>query len=182
MNIRYEIMSKNYHVICLALAVLMVSACSFQNYVGLKDSPNSTNSVYPKSGHWVGENKEPGEASVSFDLSKSGKITNFILTAFVGTPVSSCEITIEQAQLEVDKENGTFVISYLMEYEELEKQLGKAVMSLGAIPKGKPYEVLRIEGSVTETMLTGTYTIHVCGPVLYFQPQTGAWNPQWKQP
>lgn len=182
MNRRHHFMSIIYHGICLSLAALMLSACSPKNDVGIEKATTATNSAFPKPGHWVGENKEPGEASVSFDLSDSGQVTNFILVASIGTPISSCEITIEQAQLKVDKEGGTFVLSYLMEYEELEKQLGAAVMSLGVIPKGEPYEVLHIEGTATETMLTGTYTIHVCGPVLYFQTETGAWNPQWKQP
>lgn len=182
MNRRHRLISIFYFVICLSLAALMLSVCSPEYDAWVEKATAAMNSSFPKPGHWVGENKEPGEASVSFDLSDSGQVTNYILTASIGTPISSCEITIKQAQLAVDEENGSFVLSYLMEYEELEKQLGAAVMSLGVIPEEKPYEVLHIEGTATETMLTGTYTIHVCGPVLYIQPETGAWNPQWKQP
>ena len=180
MNRQHRLMSIINHVICLSLVALMLSSCSPKNDAEKEKATPATESTFPRPGHWVGENKESGEASVSFDLSDSGKMTNFILTAFIGTPVSSCEITIEQAQLEVDKESKTFVISYLMDYKELEKQLGAGVMSLGVIPKGEPYEVLHIEGTATETTLTGIYTIRVCGTTLFIQPETGAWNPQWK--
>jgi hypothetical protein len=169
-------------VIHILLTVLFLSACSLANGTGIGNATAVMNSPFPKPGHWVGENKEPGEARVSFDLLESGLVTNFILTASIRMPPSSCEITVREAPLDVDKEGGIFVLSYMMEYEELEKQLGAAVMSLGVIPKGEPYEVLHIEGTASETMLTGIYTLRACGPTLYFQPETGAWNPQWKQP
>lgn len=179
MNKWHRLMLFISHIICLSIAALILFACSTKIEVKKEKAPPATGSAFPRPGHWEGEKKESAEASVSFDLSDSGQLTNFILTASIGTPISSCEISIEQAQLEVDTESRTFVLSYLMDYKELEKQPGAGVMSLGVIPKGEPYEVLHIEGTATETMLTGTYTIRVCGSSLYVQPQTGEWNPQW---
>lgn len=168
-------------VITLLCAVLILAACTAKSSPVSENSSAASNSAFPKPGYWSAENKEPGEASGTFDLDDRGVITNFLFTATIGTPSESCEITIDRIQLEVDQAGGNFVLSYFMEYEALKEQLGAAVMSLGVIPEGKPYEVLHIEGAVSETSLTGTYTINACGPILYFQPQTGEWNPAWIQ-
>ena len=169
MNRRIRLMSTIHHLVCIFLAVLLLSACITIKQADKEQAPPATDSAFPRPGHWV------GEKNLSFDLSDSGQLTNFVLTTS-----ATCKITIDEAQLEVDKENGTFVISYFMDYNKLEKQLGAAVMSLGVIPKGEPYEVLHIEGTATETILTGTFTIRVCGTTLFIQPETGSWNPQWK--
>ncbi len=135
----------------------------------------------PKPGHWINENGTHGETQVSFDLSDAGDISNFSMTASFGTPRQACTIKIDRPQMQVNKD-GTFVISYSMEYADIEKELGAAVMSLGVIPTGKPYKVLHISGSTTDTTMTGDFEINICGHTLYLANNTGPWKAEWKNP
>ena len=144
----------------------------------ISSTPSSVSS-FPKPGHWA--NGTEGEAIVSFDLSDGGNISNFNMTSSFGTPTSECMIDIDRLQMQVN-EDGTFVISYSMEYKDVETELGPAVMSLGLIPEGKPYEVLHISGDTTDTTMNGTFKINVCSQILYFDNNTGLWNAQWKKP
>lgn len=178
---RTSFVSSQCRAMVILLAALTVS-CNLGRVADPGYALNDENAVLPKPGFWEGKTEAAGEASISFHLSASGEITDYVMKAAFGTPVSSCEITLDRAQLELDKDAGTFVISYLMDYEAVEEQLGAAVMSLGVIPKGEPYEVLRIEGTATASTLNGTYTVRVCGSALYFGSNTGPWNPQWKSP
>lgn len=139
-------------------------------------SPVSTS---PKPGHWANENPTQGEAMVAFDLSEGGIISNYTMTAYVGVP-NECTLKIDRLQMQVN-EDGTFVISYSMEYKDVEAELGPAVMSLMAIPTGQPHEVLHISGNTTDTMMKGTYEITVCMHAFFSGP-TRPWNTQWKNP
>ncbi len=142
--------------------------------------PKPTLSVL-KPGHWANENGTRGEAQVSFDLSDAGDISNFEMTASFGTPRQACTIKIDRPQMQVNKD-GTFVISYSMEYADVEKELGAALMSLGIIPAGKPYKVLHISGNTTDTTMNGNFEINVCGHALYLGNNTGPWKAEWKNP
>jgi hypothetical protein len=135
----------------------------------------------PKPGHWANENATQGEAIVAFDLSEGGNISNFNMTASLGTPLQECTFKIDRLPMQVN-EDGTFVISYSMEYKDVETELGPAVMSLGTIPTGQPYEVLHISGNTTDTVMKGTFKVTVCNQTLYFGNNTGPWNAQWKNP
>ena len=145
------------------------------------EGPASPVSSSLKLGHWANENGTHGEANVSFDLSDAGNISNFSMTASFGTPTQGCTMEIDRLQMQVN-EDGTFVISYSMEYADVETELGPAVMSLGIIPEGQPYEVLHISGNTTDTTMNGTYKVTVCSHTLYFDDNTGPWKAQWKNP
>ena len=145
------------------------------------EGPASPVSSSLKLGHWANENGTHGEANVSFDLSDASNISNFSMSASFGTPTQGCTMEIDRLQMQVN-EDGTFVISYSMEYADVETELGPAVMSLGIIPEGQPYEVLHISGNTTDTTMNGTYKVTVCSHVLYFDDNTGPWKAQWKNP
>ncbi len=134
-----------------------------------------------KPGHWVNEVGTDGYQNVSFDLAADGNISNFNMKASIGTPESGCEITLDHLQAQVSKD-GTFVISYFIDYDALAIQVGPAVMSVVPIPTGQPYEVLHISGNTTDISMDGTYKIGVCGATMYFGQNTGPWTAQWKNP
>lgn len=170
---------KLLYVTCFSLALLMLLACKLSSISGGR-SATSPGSSSPKPGHWASEGGTHGEANVSFDLSDGGSISNFSMTASFGTPGQECTLVPDRLQMQA--KDGTFVISYLMEYADVEKELGAAVMSLGVIPKGQPYEVLHIDGTTTDTTMNGTFTTRVCNHTLYLQNKTGPWKAQWKNP
>jgi hypothetical protein len=137
----------------------------------------------PKPGHWSNEDVANGEATVSFDLSEDGSISNFKMTASFGIPRQSCTMTLDQTRLEVQN-NGDFKISYSIEYSDVEAQLGPAVMEVfgSAIPKDKPYEVMLITGKASQTEMNGTFTINICRHTLFLKNNTGPWKAEWKNP
>jgi hypothetical protein len=134
-----------------------------------------------KPGYWSHEGGSTGEATVSFNLSEDGTIENFHMTASIGTPKQACTMSVDKTRIDAQKD-GSFKISYTMEYADVSAQLGPAVMEVfgGSIPKGKPYEVLLINGKGTGTTMDGTFTITVCGPTLYLGNNTGPWKAEWK--
>jgi hypothetical protein len=166
--------NKHYFpLVAFTISIIVTLACG-------GNAPKVASSS-PKSGHWAGENETHGEANVSFDLSDTGNISDFNMTAYFGTPTQECTIKIDQLQMQVN-DDGTFVISYLMEYADVEAELGPAVMSLGLIPEGQPYEVLHIGGNATDTTMDGSFQINVCGHTLYLDNNTGPWKVQWQNP
>jgi hypothetical protein len=161
----------------LAFTILVIVTLACRSSTSTTETPSSS----LKLGHWANENGTHGEANVSFDLSDDGNISNFDMTASFGVPTQECTIKIDRLQMQVN-DDGTFVISYSMEYADVEAELGPAVMSLSGIPKGQPYEVLHISGNTTDTTMNGTFKVNVCGHTLYLGNNTGLWKAQWKNP
>ena len=54
-------------------------------------------------------------------------ISNFSMSASFGTQADTCTITVDQLQV-VTQADDSFEISYLMEYADVEAELGEAVM------------------------------------------------------
>jgi len=175
-------------VVFLLLLATLLAACTAEPTPTLTATPTvrPTNTPTPapmqeapssslKLGHWANENG----THVSFNLSDDGNISNFEMTASFGTPTMKCTIKIDQLQMQVNND-GTFLISYSMEYADVETELGPALMSLGVIPEGQPYEVLHISGNITDTTMDGTFKINVCNHILYLHNNTGPWKAQWK--
>ncbi len=103
------------------------------------------------------------------------------MTASFGTPADTCTITVDQLQL-VTQADGSFEITYLMEYADVAAELGEAVMSLGVIPEDKPYEVLHVAGNFNDRSMDGTYTITVCNQILFMANNSGPWKADLQQP
>lgn len=163
-----------FYLLVFTLLIIIASGCSAVPVLRPETS-------VPQSGHWANEDSESGEAKVSFDLSDDGNISNFEMTAYMGTPRQGCTMKIDQLQLQVNDDD-TFVISHSMEYEDVETELGPALMSLGVVPEGQPYEVLHISGNTTDTTMEGTFELTICNHTLFFSENTGTWKAEWKNP
>ena len=131
-------------------------------------------------GHWANGAGEGNSPEAAFDLSETGEIANFTMTARVGGLPQACTLGIERLRVQMGRD-GKFVISHLRTYEDVAAELGDHVMALGIVPKGQPYEVLRISGTATATAMAGTYTIRVCRGALLLADNDGSWQARLKK-
>jgi len=110
----------------------------------------------PKAGHWQGD-------EVSFTVTENGTIIDFEIT------VSDCRVTVEdELAIAPDEALGSFTIN-----------------PEGAFRGSRAETATDFKAQATfdsETTLSGTYSVQLCGGSLFFNQTHVKWTAEWQEP